>query len=506
MPWVRKSQISAASDITTSALVRSSTNTQAAVKDLIGNEVAGAVEGAISSSTTVVNAARDAAVSAVNGVLADASVVTGAQSGPFMTVAGAPIHGALTDEDGRMSPFGWTPAGRVHPWSAQVVGEDVAGMYLGATPGHAASFADEAGRVLFRVRDDGAFESPAAATTRHGFLPVVSGSNVIVHDLDSGRVATISAGGAVTDVPRVVGRAVVFTVGGVLMWGPVTGGTAAAVLGNPASWSGWGSSSIYNWRTQLASLATGKGSTYFDGGVGSEIMEHTLARFGTRRALADAFTIPAATTPVTVPMLNLPTMSGNWVGWTCTINGVAGTMTKASGAGEPYQFTRTTAGSATAVASGTPIIPVQGPARRGDLLIFNLAKNNLTAATDVDALIDMAWDAYNAATTLTKRVLVVGHFANTNMIDGHIGARQLREFDSAMKAMARERFVPVQEPLMSPRVWAETGITPTPEDLTAQRNGVKPPSLSRNDSHLSVAGDQWVVSMIQQKLAALGWA
>lgn len=57
MPWVRKSQISAASDITTSALVRSASNTQTAVKDLIGTEVSAAVDAAVAASPTVANAA-----------------------------------------------------------------------------------------------------------------------------------------------------------------------------------------------------------------------------------------------------------------------------------------------------------------------------------------------------------------------------------------------------------------------------------------------------------------
>lgn len=507
MPWIRKSQISAASDITTSALVRSATNTQTAVKDLIGSEVTGAVTAAVASSTTVINAATAAANAAVATALSDASIVTGAQNGSFMNVEGGPVYGALTDEDGYMSPFAWTPDGHVHPFGARVIGQDAAGMYESADSRFTASASDADGNLLFGVRRDGVFVTPADNLLRTGHIVTVTGSTIRVADLDTGFHATIDAGGPVTGTPTIVGKAVVFTVGGLLKWARTAGGTAYPVYANLTSWAGWGASTVAGLNTELSSLSATKGATYYNGGVGGETAEQTLARFGSRPATLGAdLSVPAGTAAVVATLANVPSYSGA-MSFKCTIGGIAGSLGKAAGETQPWTFTRDVAGNAATVSAGASFVSTEGVARRGNLIILNIGKNNATGTneTNMDLVGQWVWDAFNYATHLTKQVLLVGNFVDRDTsIDSPSRAR-IKELNEIMAVIAGDRFVDVQRELTDPGVWAQSGVTPTPEDLAAQALGCKPPSLSTDSGHFNAAGYAWLRSRVAAKLSALGW-
>lgn len=61
--------------------------------------------------------------------------------------------------------------------------------------------------------------------------------------------------------------------------------------------------------------------------------------------------------------------------------------------------------------------------------------------------------------------------------------------------------------MCSAQIWTDTSVTPTSEDLAAQRLGTLPPSLSDDQGrHLSPAGYEAVgVHLVKPRLARLGW-
>lgn len=502
MAWIRKGSISVASDLTTAALVQSASYTRLALDTLIDVTVDDAVGTAISSSPTVIAAAE----AAVTGALETAGVVDGARNETWMQVSGADVFGALTDDGGKMSPYAWTPDGRVHPWGARIMREDVASTFDSFGDEYLWAITDERGRLALGVRGDSTVVAPGGISgpgANRAVVPVVDAGVLRLTDLTTGKISTVVSGGSVSGQPVIADDAVVFTVGSETRWARLSGGSYNPLYADKTKWSGWGSSTMAGLASNLSTAATSLGATFYNGGRSGELAEHTLARFGSRRATLAAFTIPASGS-VDVVVQNIPD-SVSAFSDTVTVQGVAGVLARVPGGVAPYTFTRSSSGSSVAVSAGTPAIPATS--YRDGIIILNIGKNNFTpGGTSTQELVGWTIAAYEHATHLARQVLVVGHFHNTNTPASSDGRSRINAYNSAMRARFGTRFVDMAALVASDAIWAGTGLTPTPTDVAQQDLGNKPPSLSSDDGHLNAAGLLYVSNAIKAQIIALGWA
>lgn len=272
------------------------------------------------------------------------------------------------------------------------------------------------------------------------------------------------------------------------------------------AWSGWGSSTIAGLVTAMTAQATSRSVAYYNGGNSGETAEHTLARMNVRPATLAAFTIPSSGSVAVAPQ----NISTNQVPFSIavTISGIAGTLARAAGAPNVWSFTRTTAGSATAVAAGTPALAVQGIAHRGDVTVLNLGKNNFTGVggtSSVDQMIQWTLNAYQYSTHPAQAYIVLGHFVDTYTAADSPTRESILAYNEAMKSIFGDKFIDVYALLTSPEVWIATGITPTTVDLEQQALGNKPPSLSADNLHLNTAGNNYLASVIAGRISEFGW-
>lgn len=262
----------------------------------------------------------------------------------------------------------------------------------------------------------------------------------------------------------------------------------------------WGSSSGQGIYTHLASAIAGQGwpTEVIGQGKAGEQSQQIFARMGSAPA---KLTFPSNTIPASgsvavttdIPGYQLKTFTG-------TINGVAGELSYADGA---FTFTRTTAGQATASPAASEFIPTIGPQYRDAVNLIWAGKND--PATDWQGTIARTDDAFNWLAPLVRRSLILGHFVDRDDTVGSATYNKVRDVNAAHKARYGVLFVDIQAYLASEQLWADTGITPTSEDLSAQTNLIKPPSVSADSGHLNAAGYQGVCKFIIRHITSLGW-
>lgn len=267
----------------------------------------------------------------------------------------------------------------------------------------------------------------------------------------------------------------------------------------------WGSSSIML-NTELATLGTAVGASFYNGGKGAEWSHHTAARLGSSPAL---LTFPNDTIPASGAVIvsavsavdgstAIPP-SSNWLAYTGTVKGVAGTISSTNSA---ITFTRTTAGAAVAVTPKVEFTPKEGSSRRDHVAILNLGKNNMGTHSGQANLV-LAHTA--AAYAYFEKALVVSNFHDTNSAATGLERDQINQVNAALRARYGDHYIDVSEFLTSPDLWAVTGITPTSEDLAQQAAGNKPPSVSADPGHLNAIGYHAVRVLIQKRIEDLGW-
>lgn len=473
-------------------------------------EIAGIVSAAVSAALAGSPSFAEAARAAVEAALADVALVYGED------VPDLDLYMGMADAAGNLLPFGVMPSGRLSTHSRQIIGEDAAGMFAIDDLDYALVAADDAGNVAFRVAHDGTFTAPGLAGGAGGgstapsgasYLITVRDGNVHSQNLSTGINRQVTNGLTITGTPEIVGSAVTFTAGGVLSWAPLDGGTVYPALARRDRWAWFGSSTMGGVSGRYAILAAQYGATSYVGGEGGQSSEHILARYGSRPAIVAAFTIPAAATPVNIVLRNVPTHSSTFQLGT-TIAGIPGVINKASGNTASYTFTRTTAGTSAGVDEGTVAPATQGNNERGSLLILNLAKNNITGVSgtsDLDALITWSHEAYAYATSLSKNVLMVGHFVDTNTTATDPVRGQIQQYNNALRDRYGARFLDLDGMVTDPGLWSRIGIAATATDLAQQAIGNKPPSLSSDDLHLNDAGYDLMRDTTHAKLTALGW-
>lgn len=267
--------------------------------------------------------------------------------------------------------------------------------------------------------------------------------------------------------------------------------------------AGFGSSSMQNSAGAFGAFFAGRNIDYFDGGKGSELIQHTAARMGAVPALV---TIPGNTIPaagaVDVTVSNIQ-LTGALKAYPGTLAGVPGVLSNR--ALSSYVFTRTGTGSALTIPADTPFIP-DAASYRDALAILWMGKNNMgatDAATTVPAMTAICFDWL---APLHKRALVLGHFTDTNTAAGGTKRANTNATNEAYRRRYGRLFVDVNAYLTGAQVWKDTRITPTAADLEQQTIGNKPPSLSMDNGHLNDAGNAAVINyLIAPKLAELGW-
>lgn len=286
----------------------------------------------------------------------------------------------------------------------------------------------------------------------------------------------------------------------------VRGAELLPVLTDMTRVAGWGSSSMEGINSQFQLLAADYGATYYNGGKGGERSDQIAARLGSRRALLTVAggSVPASG-PVVVTASNMVS-NANMRSYTGTLAGIPGTVAY-SATDAALTFTRTTAGTATPVAAGTPFTPTAGMQYRDAVNVLWMGKNDFDAATPGAELpvIQRTDEAFDWLAPLVRRVLVMGHFADGNTSAGSEERRQIVATNAAHAARYGQQFIDVYALLTSPEIWVRTGITPTQADLDQQAIGNKPTSISSDNGHLNAAGYKAVRDYVQERITALGW-
>ena len=268
--------------------------------------------------------------------------------------------------------------------------------------------------------------------------------------------------------------------------------------------SGWGSSTMGSLSSLLSAIAGRLGASYYNGGVGSQMVRQIAARLGSVPALVTVTggSIPASGA-IGVTLSNVPYMSN--LSYEGTLGGVLGTISASGGA---YTFTRSSAGDAVPIAADTPFLPTAGLQHRDSVAVLNMGKNDLTPGVPVssrDLVIKYTNDSFDWLAPLHARRLVMGHFVNRDEPPesgqrGHINA-----VNAAYAARYGDLYFDLQGYLMSAQVWADTGVTPTTADLDSQAIGNLPPSLAVDAAHTNGAANAAISRKIEQRLIDLGW-
>uniref|UniRef100_UPI00387ECBA9 hypothetical protein n=1 Tax=Klebsiella michiganensis TaxID=1134687 RepID=UPI00387ECBA9 len=291
-------------------------------------------------------------------------------------------------------------------------------------------------------------------------------------------------------------------------------GNVMPLVPDSSKMSAWGSSSFIvagasaNFSTMAQELGV---ADWNNQGQGGESSFQVAARWG-----AIPFTlvfpgnvIPASGT-VAVTCTQLPSnFCNNFLKtYSGVVGGVAGTLSWSSAS---LQFTRTTDGAAVSLSGGTDFIPTIPASYRDGVVLIWSYKNDMkyNAATQTEINMDVIFNnvlkSFAHASTLAKRVLVIGIF-NDSSYTNEIYKTRLAEMNSRMKAHFGDLYCDTQDYICSSQIWTDTGITPTSDDLAMQASGYKATSLSADSAHLNTTAHKAVVEhVIKPKLISLGW-
>lgn len=289
-------------------------------------------------------------------------------------------------------------------------------------------------------------------------------------------------------------------------------GNVMPVVPDSGKMSAWGSSSfvVAGASANFATLAQELGVTDWNNqGQGGESSFQVAARWG-----AIPFTlvfpgnvIPASGT-VAVTCTQLPSnFCNNFLKtYSGVVGGVAGTLSWSSAS---LQFTRTTDGAAVSLSGGTDFIPAIPASYRDGVVLIWSYKNDMKYSTQTEINMDVIFNnvvkSFAHASTLAKRVLVIGIF-NDSSYTNELYKTRLAEMNSRIKAHFGDLYCDTQDYICSSQIWTDTGITPTADDLAMQASGYKATSLSADSAHLNTTAHKAVVEhVIKPKLISLGW-
>jgi lysophospholipase L1-like esterase len=255
-------------------------------------------------------------------------------------------------------------------------------------------------------------------------------------------------------------------------------------------------------------LGTLIGSSVYNAGVGGEDSLQIASRQGGIALMVEPFTIPAATTPVSVTLSCLEhsytepfyiISQANGGINPVEIAGVVGTLTFTGNWATQtytYTFTRNTAGDSVTLTRPTPIITATSK-MRGRVQIFWVGTNdyphNLQTVQEkivprIDAMI--AW-------TNAKNYLVIGLTAKVRFAD-------LADCNTYMQRHFGTRFIDISRYILQYGLQDES-ITPTAQDNTDIANGEIPTSLRTDSVHLNRYGYDIVAKQVYKRGQLLGY-
>lgn len=269
----------------------------------------------------------------------------------------------------------------------------------------------------------------------------------------------------------------------------------------------WGSSSAEGLASYAASTFAFDGMSVIDGGVGGLWTGQINARLG---AVPFLLTLPddeipaSGTVNVTVQAHPNNGFISAWKPLSGTLAGVPGVLDWTE---EPYTytFTRDSAGAPVPLTGPTPFLPTEGLAAADAVTLLWMGKNDLSGGADAESVVAATDAAFDWLAPLQKRVLVLGHFMNTNSSAGGAVRAEMDKVHAAHAARYGPLFIDVGDYLTSSQVWEDTMITPTGSDITQQGLGNKPPSLSADDAHLNQFGYRAVLRLVRDRMITLGW-
>ena len=377
---------------------------------------------------------------------------------------------------------------------------------------------DPDGVVPLAVQHDGAVDfrrlSPEAIAYLEDVLDVapsvpepepVPTPNPVVWVADSGTHAThVETGqryhlGEVAN-PRVDGDLLTWEQGGVDMWRtPEEGPWQAA---NLARFSIWGSSTAEEFGPAINTTVTGLGATsVHEGGAGYDRAANILARMGAAPYTLHSDAQIPATEPGTVIIKGNP-VSGAGVSITGELGGVRGTLTLI----RTKRFEFTSDEGAVTLRAGAQFIPDSQVWRDAPALL-QIGKNDLSAGTSADFVIERTAVAYNWLRTLPQLTLIMGHHANTVWGAADPKVAEVEKVNEAYRQQYGPRYIDLTAFITSPEIWDHTGLTPTEADLQAQADGLMPLSLSRdNGTHFNATANAAIAEhLVKPHLKKIGW-
>lgn len=245
----------------------------------------------------------------------------------------------------------------------------------------------------------------------------------------------------------------------------------------------------------------GKGRTFHSWAKNGERIEHINARLGVTPALLTVTggSLPASG-PVTVTASNMPA-SGSLKPFDGVLNGVHGTL---SSTGSVITFTRTTAGSATSVPAGTPFIPDLQPLAQNYTMLYDAGKNNMLDPDVSGFVFDETVKAFKSLVPFVKRFLVGEKFVHSNQAVGSAQYQNVYATNARLADYFGDALIPINQYILSAQIWADTGITPTSDDLQKQADGIKPMSISSDAGHLNADGYTAVAKFILAHFIRVG--
>lgn len=263
----------------------------------------------------------------------------------------------------------------------------------------------------------------------------------------------------------------------------------------------WGSSSAHRLVADGA-LSEVLGVDVYDGGVEGEQTPTIAARQGGSPAV---LRVGGGVIPPEGSVAVNNTTFGPQEGLTLpgTLAGVPGTL-RSTGSG--YRFERRAPGTQVPVPGPEPLVSDASTGHSGDITLLWMGKNDVSALRWRQAAEKTA-ASFSFAQERSGRVLVLGHFADSDMVPGSRARVAFDDLEQAYVTDFGQSYVDVQSYVRSPDIWADTSVEPTSEDLEAQRLGTLPPSLDDGQGrHLSTAGYRAVAEhVLQPRLHALGW-
>lgn len=135
--------------------------------------------------------------------------------------------------------------------------------------------------------------------------------------------------------------------------------------------------------------------------------------------------------------------------------------------------------------------------------VIDTGKNDVSSSTDSSQfIIDKTIDIVNNLPK-NSNFIVGGHHSNTDSNDTHRNA--VDSINAALKAKYGLKYFDINDILFSDATWTKLGLTKTAADITAINERRLPPSLSRDNAHLSPAMDIELALVVENKLTSLGY-